>query len=171
MIATGHLMKQDYMKKISAKKRIMFVQHNDFNFLSYVILLTLEKLSCFNEKTAFIDYRKVAFISNILFYKVNKDWDKIYYDSQGTVKNIELIIQSLNKKGIIEIKLNSQRKTVDIWLLDRGLSKMFVNEPMFIDDLKEIEEIKKNDSRIRTSKLSTFLEKQFSPNGVKIWEA
>lgn len=171
MTVIGHLMRKGYMKKISAKKRMMFVQHNDFNFLSYVILLTLENLSCVNEKTAFIDYRKIAFISNILFSKVNRDWDKIYYDSQGTIKNIELIIQFLNRKGIIEIKVNSKRKTVDIWLLDRELSKMFANKPIFIDDIKEIEEIKKIDNRIRTSKLSTFLDKQFSPNGVKIWEA
>lgn len=158
------------MKKISARKRMMFIQNDDFNFLCYMVLLILEKLSCTKEKFSFIDYRKIAFISNIAFYKNKTDWDEIYYDSQITLKTLEMVIQSLEKKGIINIMLNDTRKTIDIWLADRTLSKMFVKEQLFTYELEEIEKIRKIDNRLRTSKLSTFLDKQFSSHGVKVWE-
>lgn len=158
------------MKKISARKRMMFIQNDDFNFLCYMVLLILEKLSCTKEKFSFIDYRKIAFIANIVFYKNKTDWDEIYYDSQITLKTLEMVIQSLEKKGIINIMLNDTRKTIDIWLADRNLSKMFVKEQLFTYELEEIEKIRKIDNRLRTSKLSTFLDKQFSSHGVKVWE-
>ncbi|MEZ8306897.1 hypothetical protein AB6D02_24205 [Vibrio splendidus] len=158
------------MKKISAKKRMMFVQNNDFNFLCYMVLLTLEKFSCSSEKKSFVDYRKIAFISNIVFWKNKTDWNKIYYESQISIKTLEMIIQSLENKGVINVKLNDKRKTVDIWIADRTLSKLFVNEAMFTHELEELEVIRKINNRLRTSTLSTFLDKQFSLHGVKVWE-
>jgi len=158
------------MKKISAKKRMMFVQNNDFNFLCYMVLLTLEKFSCSSKKSLFVDYRKIAFISNIVFWKNKTDWDKIYYESQISIKTLDMIIQSLEKKGVINVKINEKRKTVDIWLADRTLSKIFVDDTMFAYELEELDKIKKIDNRLRTSKLSTFLDKQFSLHGVKVWE-
>ena len=149
---------------------MMFIQNDDFNFICYMALLILEKLSCTKENFSFIDYRKIAFIANIVFYKNKTDWDEIYYDSQITLKTLEMVIQSLEKKGIINIMLNDTRKTIDIWLADRTLSKMFVKEQLFTYELEEIEKIRKIDNRLRTSKLSTFLDKQFSSHGVKVWE-
>ena len=158
------------MKKISAKKRMMFVQNNDFNFLCYMVLLTLEKFSCISEKSLFVDYRKIAFISNIVFWKNKNDWSQIYYESQISIKTLDVIIQSLEKKGIINVKLKEKRRTADIWIVDRTLSKLFFNESIFAHELEELETIKKIDNRLRTSKLSTFLDKQFSLHGVKVWE-
>lgn len=135
-----------------------------------MVLLTLEKFSCTSEKCLFVDYRKIAFISNIVFWKNKTDWNKIYYESQISVKTLDMIIQSLEKKGIINVKLNEKRKTVDIWIADRILSKLFADEAMFTHELEELEKIRKIDNRLRTSKLSTFLDKQFSPHGVKVWE-
>lgn len=158
------------MKKISAKKRMMFVQNNDFNFLCYMVLLTLEKFACSSEKKSFIDYRKIAFISNIVFWKNKNDWNKIYYESQVSIKTLEMIIQALKKRGVINVKLNDEKKTMDIWIADRTLSKLFVDEAMFTHELDELEVIKNINNRLRTSTLSTFLNKQFSPHGVKVWE-
>lgn len=158
------------MKKISAKKRMMFVQNNDFNFLSYMVLLTLEKFSCICEASRFVDYRKIAFIANMVFWSNKSDWNKVYYESQITLKTLDMIIQSLKEKGIIKIQLNDTRKTVDIWVVERNLSKLFAKEAMFAHELEELEEIRRIDNRLRTSKLSTFLNKQFSPHGVKVWE-
>lgn len=158
------------MKKINAKKRMMFVQNNDLNFLCYMVLLTLEKLSCIDEQSSFVDYRKIAFISNLVFWKNNTDWNKIYYESHISIKTLDLIIESLVRKGIVNLNVNEKRKTVDIWIADRAISKLFFEEPAFADELKELESIRKIDNRIRTSKLSTFLDKQFSIHGVKVWE-
>lgn len=163
-------MRKGCMKKISAKKRMMFVQNNDFNFLSYMVLLTLEKLSCTSEKKPLIDYRKIAFIANMIFWKNKTDWNKIYYESQISIKTLDMIIQSLDKKGVVSVKLNDKRKTVDVWISDRTLSKLFLDEAMFAYELMRLEEIRVLDNRLRTSKLSTFLDNQFSRYGVKIWE-
>lgn len=149
---------------------MMFVQNNDFNFLSYMVLLTLEKLSCTSEKKSFIDYRKIAFIANMIFWKNKADWNKIYYESQISIKTLDMIIQTLEKKGVVSVKLNDKRKTVDVWISNRALSKLFVDEAMFAYELMRLEEIRVLDNRLRTSKLSTFLGNQFSQYGVKIWE-
>ena len=43
----------------SAKKRIMFIKGEDFNFLAYNILITLDSLKCHTAERAFVDHHKL----------------------------------------------------------------------------------------------------------------
>ncbi|MGF1794277.1 hypothetical protein L4D21_27340, partial [Photobacterium profundum] len=119
------------MKKIDAKKRLMFVQNDDYNFLCYIIIVTLDYFKCFNKKSSFKDFRKIAFIANIIFCRNKKDWNSIYYKSQITVRTLSTLIQAMENKGIIELSMNDKNKTVDIWLKKNETTNSFIKDGDF----------------------------------------
>ena len=59
------LMKKGYMmikSRKSAKKRMMFIQREDYNFLTYNFLILLNELNCVSEDKRFNDFRKIAYL-------------------------------------------------------------------------------------------------------------
>ncbi|PQJ46361.1 hypothetical protein BTN99_13620 [Vibrio campbellii] len=158
------------MNKAEAKKRMMFVQNDDYNFLSYITILILQYFSCTKKKTVFVDYRKIAFIANIIFYKNKDDWNQIYYSSQTTLKSLFSIIQLLEKKGILNLESNEKLKTIDLWLNKDSIGDTFSEGNLFKYELDEIKKIHSEISRTRTLKLKTFLDRVFEQHGVTVWE-
>ena len=158
------------MNKAEAKKRMMFVQNDDYNFLSYITILILQYFSCTKKKTVFVDYRKIAFIANIIFYKNKDDWNQIYYSSQTTLKSLFSIIQLLEKKGILNLESNEKLKTIDLWLNKYSIGDTFSEGNLFKYELDEIKKIHSDISRTRTLKLKTFLDRVFEQHGVTVWE-
>ncbi|EHU9473383.1 hypothetical protein KZY47_003305 [Vibrio vulnificus] len=158
------------MNKSEAKKRMMFVQNDDYNFLSYITILTLQYFSCTKKKQTFVDYRKIAFIANIIFYKNKDDWNQIYYSSQTTLKSLFSIIQLLEKKRILNLESNEKMKTIDLWLNKDSIGDTFSEGNLFKYELDEIKKIHSEISRTRTLKLKTFLDRVFEQHGVMVWE-
>jgi len=56
------------MKKTKefAKKRMMFIQGEDYNFLAYTLLIFLNEMGCHSEKTKFKDFRKIAYLIDFI---------------------------------------------------------------------------------------------------------
>jgi hypothetical protein len=170
MIVISLLMRKVYMKKINAKKRMMFVQNDDYNYLCYVVILTLGYFSCFDKKTSFKDYRKIAFISNIIFFRNKNDWNDIYYKSQITQCTLLNVIAVLDENNIIGVDKEEVNKKVNIWLKDGGLYKSLIQSGFFSYEQDELLKIKSEIKRFKSLTLKTFLDKKFLPHGVSVWE-
>ena len=52
--------------KTFAKKRMMFIQKEDYNFLTYNLLILLYSLNCISESKRFRDFRKVAYLVDFI---------------------------------------------------------------------------------------------------------
>jgi len=157
------------MSKIQAKKRLLYVQNNDYNFLCYILILTLESFSCYSNKKSFKDFRKIAFIANIIFTKSKDDWNQIYYRSQHTIKPLTTLILMLEKNGVISLEQH-KGKTVNIWLNKDRLNKRFSELEMFSHEVSEINKLIEQEPRTNSLKLSSFLNRIFSDHGVEVWE-
>ena len=63
MNVTYLLMKKEFMmikNKGFAKKRLMFIQKEDYNFLTYNFLILLKELDCINYQKRFTDFRRIC---------------------------------------------------------------------------------------------------------------
>lgn len=50
----------------SAKKRLMFVTHDDFYFLTYNLILVLSALECTSKDKVFTDLKKIAYLIDLI---------------------------------------------------------------------------------------------------------
>ncbi len=51
---------------IAAKKRIMFIHGEDFNYLAYHVIVLLDTLKCDSASRPFKDHRKLAFLMDLV---------------------------------------------------------------------------------------------------------
>lgn len=169
------------------KKRMMYVYEEDFNYLTYKILLILKVLNC-SEKQL-VDYRKLAYIiefekseeSMILFRRsVNKqnkldaiDKEKLlnlYFKGKIAEKNIRKLLFAIEKKGIINLNKNNKYGSVDVSLNSSKIINEIVDNESFIEDREKVSAIKKEMPNIKGIKFSTFFNKVFGNDEVSKWE-
>ena len=88
-----------------AKKRLMFIQKEDYNYLCYNLILLLDNLECNSEDQKFKDFRKVAYLIDFISSSRNfKDYSKdelinIYSKAQLKKKLLSHILIVLKNRN------------------------------------------------------------------------
>lgn len=166
------------------KKRLMYIQSEDFYFLTYNTVILLNTLNCVEGDKYLKDYRKISFLvdfisnpyyASFLKNKTLNESDKreltrLYSNGIIRQKEINKLFYTLDSRGIIHL---SRKENTDI--LDVTLNKSNVPVEFFDGDLFEVEIlnsllIKNHISRLSSITLDTLKQKIFIDKGVKAWQ-
>jgi hypothetical protein len=177
MIVFFHLIKTEYMvHKQSAKKRMMFIQKEDYNYLCYNLILLLNNLGCTNESNEFRDFRKIAYLVD--FTSSSKNINSFSEDELGSIyskahikkKLLSHLLIVLKNKDYIGISMNKKHKSFDIWLKTDNLPDDFVNKDVFLNELENIKILKKEIRGLRTTTIKTMVNTLFTSKNILTWE-
>lgn len=160
----------------AAKKRLMFIQKEDYNFLAYNTLILLNGLECTSEDKKFKDFRKIAYLIDLMNEGGNpKQLDqnflsKIYSRAQIKKKLLHHLVIILKNKNYIGVSLNVPTKTIDLWLKREFLPEDFLRTGLFSNENNNVIELKSSLGVIRTLTIKTLVDKIFTQNNVLTWE-
>jgi hypothetical protein len=169
-------MRRVYMNKEFAKKRLMFIQKEDYNYLIYNLLLILETLSCNNESNAFHDFRKIAYLIDFISSsKAIDDYSQdelsiIYSKSQLKKKLLSHVLVVLKNKEYIDISINRVHKSFDIWLIRENIPQNFFDKDFFETEIKNINCLKRQIRGIKGTAIKTLVDNIFTSKNVLTWE-
>lgn len=162
--------------KQEAKKRIMFIQKEDYNFLTYNLLLILKYLGANSKESKFQDYRKIAYLiqfisTNSNFNEYTKEELVIIY-SKGHLKKqlLSHLILILKNKNFIGVDVNHSRNSLDIWLIEENIPNIFFDRNIFIKEIENIKNIKSELPRLKILTLKNVVDTIFTNNKVITWE-
>jgi hypothetical protein len=167
-----------YMKqaKSEAKKRIMFIQKEDYNFLTYNLLLVLYVLKCESQESMFKDFRKIAYLIEIIStqrqidsYTTN-ELSIIYTRAQLKKKLISHLLIVLKNRKFIGVALNKPQRSFDLWLITENIPTEFLSNSLFSIETENIQQIRRNNSYLRTMTIKNFVDNLFTKKGVVTWE-
>lgn len=164
------------MNKQLAKKRMMFIQKEDYNFLTYNFLLLLNELDCTSESKKFNDFRRVAylieFISNAININDYKEIElsNIYLRAQLKKKLLSHLIITLKNKGYLYVSLNTVHKTLDVWINKKNIPNDFFDVKYFKKEISNIQQIRKYAKITKVQKLKSMVDKLYTDRGVLTWE-
>lgn len=102
------------MNKENARRRIMFIQQEDYNFLAYNFMLVLIASDCNSASKSFHDFRKIAYL--IEFISTNRSIDSFTQDELGEIYSraqlkkmlLSHVLIVLKRQGLIDISLNTR---------------------------------------------------------------
>lgn len=162
--------------KQEAKKRIMFIQKEDYNFLTYNILLTLKYLGANSKESKFQDYRKISYL--IQFISTNSNFNEytkeelaiIYSKSHLKKQLLSHLILILKNKNFIGVDVNHSRNSLDIWLIEENIPNIFFDRNLFIKEIENIKIIKSKLPRLKILTLKNVVDTIFTNNKVITWE-
>lgn len=160
----------------SAKKRMMFIQREDYNFLTYNFLILLNELNCVNEDKRFNDFRKIAylieFISNDIDIEkyTEIELSNIYLRAQLKKKLLSHLIITLKNKQYLGISLNTTHRTLDVWINKEKIPDDFFNSKYFFQEISNIQKLKKFARVSSKQKLKTMIDNLYTNRGVLTWE-
>lgn len=164
------------MNKQLVKKRMMFIQKEDYNFLTYNLLLLLNEMDCTSESKKFNDFRRIAylieFISNSINIEDYKEIDlsNIYLRAQLKKKLLSHLIITLKNKGYLYISLNTVHKTLDIWIDKDKIPSDFFDTEYFSKEILNIKKVKKIAKITKVQKLKSMIDNLYTKRGVLTWE-
>lgn len=163
-------------KKHLAKKRLMFIQKEDYNFLTYNFLILLNELNCTSENKKFNDFRKIAYLvefisSNIKLedYK-QTELSNIYLRAQLKKKLLSHLILTLKNKEYLNVSLNTTHRTLDLWLNKEKIPSDFFDKDFFKHEILNIQRLKKIAKIAPKQKLKTLIDNLYTNRGVLTWE-
>ncbi len=160
----------------SAKKRMMFIQREDYNFLTYNFLILLNELNCVSEDKKFNDFRKIAylieFISNNITIEdyTEIELSNIYLRAQLKKKLLSHLIIVLKNKQYLEMSLNHTHRTLDVWINKEKIPNDFFNSEYFSQEILNIQKLKKFAKISSNQKLKTMIDNLYTNRGVLTWE-
>ena len=162
--------------KSFAKKRMMFIQKEDYNFLTYNLLLLLFSLKCTSESSRFRDFRKVAYLvdfinsgANIEKYSQN-ELANIYSKAQLKRQLISHLLIVLKNHDFLGVSINTTHKSFDIWLNIENIPKDFFNKEIFEREINNINTLKKYAHSLKTVPVKKLVDEIFTSNNVLTWE-
>jgi len=160
----------------SAKKRMMFIQNEDYNFLAYNLLIFLDEMGCYSEQTRFKDFRKIAYLVEFISSsKEINDYDtfelsNIYLNSQLKKKLLSHLIITLQNKDYLDISLNTTHKTIELWIKKENIPTEFFDKDIFKREISNIRKLKKEFKITKISLLKKIVDEIFTKKGVSTWE-
>lgn len=159
-----------------AKKRIMFIQSEDYNFLTYNLLIFLNEMGSYSESTRFKDFRKIAYLIDFISSSKNLDdyerfeLSNIYLKAQLKKKLLSHLIITLQNKEYIDISLNNTHKTIELWIKKDNIPKDFFNKKIFKREIENIKKLKKELNIRKNTSLKKLVDNIFTNRGVSTWE-
>jgi len=130
--------------RISAKKRLMFIQKEDYNFLAYSLLVLLNTLGCNKDNKLFKDFRKIAYLVDFInqggnFGEYNRDQLSLIYTKAHIKRQLlHHLLHILSKKNYIGVSRNNKHKSFDLWIINENLPKDFLNKSFFENEINNI---------------------------------
>jgi hypothetical protein len=162
--------------KYFAKKRMMFIQREDYNFLAYNLLLVLYVLDCTDEKKRFKDFRKIAYIIDFISNGAdtrtysNLELAQTYVNAQLIkMKLLSHLLIVLKNRKFIDVSMNDTHKTFDIWLNISNIPNNFFDIEYFGAEIKNINEIKSKIRSFRGSTIKSVVDEFYTNKGVLTW--
>ena len=159
-----------------AKKRMMFIQKEDYNFLTYNLLILLYSLDCTDESKRFRDFRKTAYLidfinsgGNISDYTQN-ELAIIYSKAQLKKQLISHLLVVLRNHDFIGVSINTTYNSFDIWLNLAMIPEDFFNLSFFENEISNINLLKKHARSLKTVPVKKLVDSLFTSNNVITWE-
>lgn len=162
--------------KNAAKKRLMFIQKEDYNFLAYNTIILLNALDCTTEAKRFKDFRKIAYLIDLM----NEGGDpnaldqnflsKIYTRAQIKKRLLHHLLIILKNKSYIGVSMNVTSKTIDLWLKKEFIPEGFLKTSLFSNETSNVLTLKAELGAIKTLTIKTLVDKIFTQNNVLTWE-
>ncbi|CAA0183343.1 conserved hypothetical protein [Tenacibaculum maritimum] len=164
------------MNKRNARKRMMFIQKEDYNYLCYNLIIILNNLGCTKESYQFKDFRKIAYL--IDFISASKNIDDFSQDELGGIyskvhikkKLLSHLLIILKNKDYLGISMNKTHKSFDIWLKIDNIPKTFFDKDIFYNELDNFEILKTKIRGIRNTTIKTMVDKLFTSKNILTWE-
>ena len=162
--------------KQSAKKRMMFIPTEDYNFLAYNLLIFLDEMKCYNKETKFKDFRKIAYLIDFISSSANLDdyelseLSNIYFKAQLKKKLLSHLIITLQNRGFLDISLNTTHRTIELWINKESIPKEFFDKQKFQREILNIKKLKQKFKITKVSKLTNLVDELFKKRGVLTWE-
>lgn len=160
----------------SAKKRMMFIQREDYNFLTYNFLILLNELNCLSKDKKFNDFRKIAYLIEFISNNIDiEDYTEIelsniYLRAQLKKKLLSHLIITLKNKQYLDISLNTNHRTLDVWINKEKIPDDFFNNKYFSQEISNIQKLKKFAKVSSKQKLKTMIDNLYTNRGVLTWE-
>ena len=169
------------------RKRLMYVTQEDFYFLTYNWLLTLEALGCVSEKKEFRDVRKLAFLVDFVSdrhltvavadsatgAKISATDRKLlanaYSRARDRLPQLNRVLFAAERRGLIALFPNEKDRVVNTYLKLDSLPPGFLQSDLFTSERRNLEILGLHQRRLRTGSLNIFLENIFRQNGVVTW--
>lgn len=164
--------------RISAKKRLMFIQKEDYNFLAYTLLILLDTLGCDKENKTFKDFRKIAYLVDLInqggdFESYTKEQLSLIY-SKAQIKRqlLHHLLHILNKKNYIGVSRNNTHKSLDIWINKENLPEDFLDKQLFNSEIQNILILKEGlgTQSLKTITLKSLSDLIFKNKNIITWE-
>lgn len=159
-----------------AKKRIMFIQKEDYNFLAYNLLVLLNEMDCVSEAKKFRDFRRIAYLiefisgsADIENYKTY-ELSNIYLRAQLKKKLLSHLLITLKNKGYIDISLNTTHRTLDVWINKQNIPNNFFDNEYFKREISNIKKIKSFSNITKAQQLKNLVNDLYTNKGVLTWE-
>ncbi len=162
--------------KQNARKRMMFIQKEDYNYLCYNLIIILNNLGCTKESYQFKDFRKIAYLVD--FTSAIKNIDDFSQDELGSIyskthikkKLLSHLLIVLKNKGYLGISMNKTHKSFDIWLKTENIPNAFFDKDIFYNELNNFEILKKKIRGIRNTTIKTMVDTLFTSKNILTWE-
>lgn len=159
-----------------AKKRMMFIQKEDYNFLTYNLMIFLYTLGCTSESKKFRDFRKIAYLvdfinsgGNLLEYSQN-ELAIIYSKAQLKKQLISHLLVILKNHDFVGVAINTTYNSFDVWLNVEKIPSDFFDKEYFKNEIYNINILKQNASSLKTVPIKKLVDKLFTSNNVITWE-
>ena len=164
--------------RTSAKKRLMFIQKEDYNFLSYTLMILLSTLDCTSDKKLFKDFRKIAYLVDFINQGGNVDtYSKdqlrlIYAKAQIKKQLLHHLLHILSKKAYIGVYRNTTHKSFDLWLKTDNLPIDFLDKSLFENEMKNVILIKEQlgNKSLKTITIKDLTDLFFKNKDIITWE-
>lgn len=162
--------------KQEAKKRIMFIQKEDYNFLTYNLLLLLKYLGATSKESKFQDYRKISYLIQFIstqsdFSNLSKEELSLVYSKSHLKKQLlSHLILILKNKEFISVDVNYNRNSLDIWINEGNIPDNFFDKVFFKKEIENIKVLKSKLPRLKVLTLKNVVDTIFTNNRVITWE-
>lgn len=155
---------------------MMFIQKEDYNFLTYNLLILLYTLKCTSPDKKFKDFRKVAYLIEFInsggdvTQYTRDELASIYSKSQLKKQLISHLLVVLRNHNYIGVSINTVNKSFDIWLNMEAIPTDFFDKKMFKKEIENINLIKKQAVFLNRLTVKTLVDKLFTSNNILTWE-
>jgi len=162
--------------KENAKKRLMYIQKEDYNFLTYTLLLVLMELDAKSENSRFKDFRKIAYL--VHFINLNPNFNsydqnelaKIYSKAQLKKQLMSHLLIILKNRGFIGMSINHVHQSFDLWINEENIPKDFFDIKIFEEEIKNIQVLKSKIGRLKGITVKKMVDTVFTKNNIITWE-
>ena len=162
--------------KSFARKRLMFIQKEDYNFLTYNLLVLLNSLKCHSIKTRFRDFRKIAYL--IEFINTGGDIDdynqdelaSIYSKAQLKKQLISHLLVVLQNHNFIGVEMNTTHSSFDLWINLNQIPSDFFDKKLFEKEISNINKLKVYAHSLKTVPVKKLVDEILTSRNILTWE-